>query len=330
MGKPDYYRFLGLRREASTSQIKSRYQELAKQYHPDNGGNERIMGRVNEAYSVLSDPKKRFVYNQSLNTGMIKYSRPMDISRPGKEKESNLPELHRNESNALKLYARKSAFGAAITVAVIAIGTLGVLAFTKQSPQKPKTIIISKTELEPSTNNQSNNDNALSQQVSQEEAKVKQEEQQANSDQSLAQQYANEAKTNSQSNNQVSPSNTNTGTTASNTVYPPNTAPLPAHSTSGNLSGNYYYAVSFISNSGVETALGPASASVSVHNQQITLSNIPTGPGNAVARNIYRTKTNGSASGPYYLVKTIYDNTSTNYTDNLSDGGLGTTGKYPS
>lgn len=62
----DYYRIMGLPRIASTSEIKARYRELAKRYHPDRRGDAVTMTRLNRAYRVLSDPRQRFVYNQQL------------------------------------------------------------------------------------------------------------------------------------------------------------------------------------------------------------------------------------------------------------------------
>ncbi len=63
----DYYKILGLPKDATTSQIKARYQYLAKKHHPDHNGNNKTMSSINEAYSVLSNPINRFQYNQKLD-----------------------------------------------------------------------------------------------------------------------------------------------------------------------------------------------------------------------------------------------------------------------
>ncbi len=63
----DYYKTLGVSREASLDQIKKAYRELAFKYHPDrNSGNseaEEQFKRINEAYSVLGDPSKKTRYD---------------------------------------------------------------------------------------------------------------------------------------------------------------------------------------------------------------------------------------------------------------------------
>jgi len=63
----DYYDILGLKKDASESQIKSAYRQLALKYHPDRNKEkdaETKFKEINEAYQVLSDPKKRQTYDQ--------------------------------------------------------------------------------------------------------------------------------------------------------------------------------------------------------------------------------------------------------------------------
>ena len=61
---PDYYKTLGVPRTATTDEIKKAFRKLARKYHPDAGGSEAKFKEINEAYEVLSDDKKRKLYDQ--------------------------------------------------------------------------------------------------------------------------------------------------------------------------------------------------------------------------------------------------------------------------
>lgn len=61
----DYYKILGVDRNASQEEIKKAYRKLAHKYHPDKqGGDEQKFKEINEAYQVLSDENKRKQYDQ--------------------------------------------------------------------------------------------------------------------------------------------------------------------------------------------------------------------------------------------------------------------------
>jgi len=66
--KTDYYKTLGVGKNASESEIKKAYRKLARQYHPDrNQGDKRAEERfkeISQAYDVLSDPDKRKAYDR--------------------------------------------------------------------------------------------------------------------------------------------------------------------------------------------------------------------------------------------------------------------------
>ncbi|MBI3551775.1 MAG: molecular chaperone DnaJ [Elusimicrobia bacterium] len=70
----DYYNVLGVARNASEAEIKSAYRKLAMKYHPDrNPGNkeaETNFRRINAAYEVLSDAKKKDLYDRFGETGV--------------------------------------------------------------------------------------------------------------------------------------------------------------------------------------------------------------------------------------------------------------------
>jgi len=55
----DYYKVIGVSRDADERTIKKAYRAKAREAHPDKGGSEEKMAAVNEAYEVLSDPELR-------------------------------------------------------------------------------------------------------------------------------------------------------------------------------------------------------------------------------------------------------------------------------
>ncbi len=68
MAKEDFYKILGVARDAKPEDIKKAYRRLARKYHPDvNPGDKSAEDRfklITEAHDVLSDPKKRPVYDR--------------------------------------------------------------------------------------------------------------------------------------------------------------------------------------------------------------------------------------------------------------------------
>lgn len=74
MGK-DYYKILGVDKGANDDQLKKAYRKMALKWHPDRNQDkkekaEEMFKEVNEAFEVLSDPKKRQIYDQFGEEGL--------------------------------------------------------------------------------------------------------------------------------------------------------------------------------------------------------------------------------------------------------------------
>ncbi|MBN1213888.1 MAG: J domain-containing protein [Candidatus Lokiarchaeota archaeon] len=68
MPKKDYYKILGIDKNASKDEIKSAFRKMARKYHPDVNPDEAKSGetfkKINEAYRILSDDKKKEMYDK--------------------------------------------------------------------------------------------------------------------------------------------------------------------------------------------------------------------------------------------------------------------------
>ncbi len=90
MEKPnDYYKILGIKKDAKESEIKLAYKKLAKKYHPDLNKNDPKAKdkfiKLKEAYDTLIDPIKRKIYDQAgydpRNIDMSDLFRKYDINQ---------------------------------------------------------------------------------------------------------------------------------------------------------------------------------------------------------------------------------------------------------
>lgn len=68
MAKKDYYNILGIKKDAKADEIKKAYRRLARKHHPDVNPNDKVaedkFKEVQEAYDILSDDKKRKVFDR--------------------------------------------------------------------------------------------------------------------------------------------------------------------------------------------------------------------------------------------------------------------------
>src|SRR5262245_23303420 len=68
MAKKDYYHILSVKKDAKPDEIKKSYRRLARKFHPDVNPNDKAaeekFKEVQEAYDVLSDEKKRKVFDR--------------------------------------------------------------------------------------------------------------------------------------------------------------------------------------------------------------------------------------------------------------------------
>lgn len=100
------------------------------------------------------------------------------------------------------------------------------------------------------------------------------------------------------------------------TSYQAGTGLVAAAGTTGTLSAVYTWKVTFVAANGEESDGSADSTSVSLANQQGTLTAIPTGDARTTSRNVYR---KGGTLTAHYLVGSIPDNTTTTYSDNQTD-----------
>lgn len=70
-----HYETLGVPKTATSEEIKQSFRKLAKQHHPDLGGDAAKFQQINEAYEILSDADKRAHYDYTLNNPQSNFNR---------------------------------------------------------------------------------------------------------------------------------------------------------------------------------------------------------------------------------------------------------------
>lgn len=103
----NYYEILGLTRTASIQEVKKRYRELARKYHPDvvadKALGEKAFVQITEAYKTLVDPEKRRAYDLTLadvappvHSNPAGTYRPTDAARPRAGQRTQIDRLIRD------------------------------------------------------------------------------------------------------------------------------------------------------------------------------------------------------------------------------------------
>lgn len=83
----NYYEILGLQRGATSAQVKRRYKQLVRKYHPDVASDKvmahRLFIQITEAYQALSDPGRRRAYDDKLDLEARRVAPPYAASPQG-------------------------------------------------------------------------------------------------------------------------------------------------------------------------------------------------------------------------------------------------------
>jgi tetratricopeptide (TPR) repeat protein len=113
--KKTYYEILGVPRTATEAQIKRKYRQLVRTYHPDvaedKAAAKAAFIEISEAYKALSNPDRRLIYDASLDAEMFKVPprRPAPSSRPSTSRPRYQPSQNRVQVEEL-LRQAKTAF----------------------------------------------------------------------------------------------------------------------------------------------------------------------------------------------------------------------------
>lgn len=110
----NHYQTLRLRSDATSDEIKKSYRKLAQLYHPDKNAHSSgalIFHEVHEAYSILSDAKKKKLYDEERYfAGLTSQKEPQTITAAGllnlaSELNTHTQQLHTQDINHQALYA---------------------------------------------------------------------------------------------------------------------------------------------------------------------------------------------------------------------------------
>merc|ERR1712000_549606 len=89
----DFYKILGIQRDATDRQIKKAYRTLSKKWHPDKNSSPEAKTKfadISAAYEALSDEEKRRIYDQEGEEGLSQEAQ----GRGGRNQKQQFPALH--------------------------------------------------------------------------------------------------------------------------------------------------------------------------------------------------------------------------------------------
>ena len=114
----DYYSILGVDKAADPEAIKKAYRSLSKKHHPDHGGDEEKFKEINEAYSTLSDPRKRQAYDNPTPDFSFAdiFNGPFGGRPPFRQPDPNAPRRGRNIVLDMEFPIRHFIFGGKVKV----------------------------------------------------------------------------------------------------------------------------------------------------------------------------------------------------------------------
>lgn len=136
----NYYSVLGVTPKSTASDIKQKYRELSKKYHPDTqGGDTARMSLINEAYAVLSNPLKKREYQPPAQKSPP-YSPVYQKAQPQTRRQAAKRQTELKDEESENQWFVFLSYVLAIPIAILIIN-IGLPAF-KQILPTGKTVII--------------------------------------------------------------------------------------------------------------------------------------------------------------------------------------------